>query len=130
MEDREWLVGVAAARRTQIPVHAVGLGDPERESPVTVRGRLLEFAEPGGLPDAVQTRLHEEVLTAISAQTGGQYLPSRQGPVLAGDFFRDAVEGDGSRELSEDAAPQPRDRSAGFVAAGLLCLLAATLRGR
>jgi hypothetical protein len=40
-----------------------------------------------------------------------------------GDWFARAIEPRPSRELSDDAIPQPKDRSIWFAGAGLLFLL-------
>ena len=117
-DDREWAAGVTAARAAGIPVHAVGIGDPARPTPLLRDGRPVAFENA-----AVTTRLHEEVLTAVAAEGRGGYLPARQAAVPpAGTFFREQATGP-TRELADDARPQPRDRSAWFFAAALLLLL-------
>ena len=129
-DDREWLTGVSAARQARTPVHTVGFGDPARDSPVLVAGRLLEAANAAGVLDPVQTRLREDVLTEIASATGGHYDPARQEPPRLAEFFRTHVEADATRELSDDATPQPRDRSGPFFALAAVCLLAAWLGAR
>ncbi|HET6574936.1 MAG TPA: VWA domain-containing protein, partial [Fimbriiglobus sp.] len=120
--DREWAKGVSAARQASIPVHAVGVGDPDRSSPIFVNGRQLEFAGPDGKSRSVQTRLHEDVLKAIAEEGRGHYLPARREVPRLGEFFRTQIEPNPSRELTDDALPQPKDRSAWFFGFGLLCL--------
>lgn len=120
--DREWAVGVSAARRASIPVHAVGVGDPVRGSPVFVNGRRLSFADPDGEATEVQTRLREDVLQSIAGEGRGSYLPARRDVPRLDEFFRKAIEPNPSRELTDDALPQPKDRSAWFLGFGLLCL--------
>lgn len=114
--DREWAAGVTAARAARIPVHAVAIGDPARDSDI------------GG---GVQTRLREGVLRDIVTEARGQLLSTRRERPAVGAFFRTNIEPTGRpRELSDDALPQPRDRSAWFLAAGVGCLLAGRLRLR
>jgi len=114
--DREWAAGVTAARAARVPVHAVALGDPARDSSI-----------PGG----VQTRLHESVLRDIVTEGRGQLLAARRERPAVGAFFRASIEPNTRpRELTDDALPQPRDRSAWFLAAGVGCLLAGRLRPR
>ena len=129
-DDREWLTGVSAARQAHIPVHAVGFGDPAHDSPILIGGKLLEGLNAAGVRDPVQTRLREDVLTEIAAATGGHYEPCRQEPPRLAAFFRRRVASDATRELSDDATPQPRDRSGPFFAVAALCLLAAWLWAR
>jgi uncharacterized protein (DUF58 family) len=117
-DDREWAAGVTTARAAGIPVQVVGVGDPVRPTPLVRDGQPVLFA---GVP--VASRLHEELLTAVAAEGRGSYLAARQVAVPpAGAFFRQV--GDAStRELTDDARPQPRDRSAWFFAAALALLL-------
>ncbi len=121
-DDREWAAGVSVARQASIPVHAVGLGDPVHPSPVLVDGRLLESIGKDGVRDPVQTRLHEDVLKAIAEEGRGSYLPARREVPRLGEFFRTRIEPNPSRELSDDALPQPKDRSAWFLGIGLALL--------
>ena len=120
--DREWVTGVSAARQASIPVHAVGVGDPDRDSSIFVRGQLLEFAGEDGVPSPVPTRLREAVLNSIAEDGRGLYLPARREVPRLGEFFRSKIEPNPSRELTDDALPQPKDRSAWFLGLGLLCL--------
>ena len=56
-EDREWLRGSDEARKAQIPVHTVGVGDPFEDY-------VLTFGE-----ELAPTRLREEPLKQIAAET-------------------------------------------------------------
>ncbi len=129
-DDRVWLTGVSAARQARVPVHAIGFGDPAHDSPILVGGRLLEATDANGVRDPVQTRLREEVLTEITSATGGHYGPARQEAARLAEFFRKHVVADATRELADDATPQPHDRSGPFFALSALCLLAAWLWAR
>lgn len=130
VDDREWASGINAARQANIPVHAIGIGDPDRMSPVTVNGQLLEYATKPGIPDPVQTRLHEEVLRAIADESRGYYVPVRREVPQLAEFFRTKIEPFPSRELTDDALPQPRDRAAWFLGIGVLFLVVGWLRER
>ena len=121
--DREWATGIAAARKANVPLHTVGIGDPETASLIPLGTAPLEFAEADGVPDLVRTRLHEDVLTAMATEGRGQYLPARrQTPDLA-TFVRNTVEKNPSRELMDDQLPQKKLRSAWFYGCGALFLL-------
>jgi Ca-activated chloride channel family protein len=128
--DREWAAGVAAARQASIPVHAVGVGDPDRDSSIFVNGQILEFAGEGGVPSPVPTRLREDVLKSIVGDGRGLYLPARRDVPRLGEFFRTRIEPNPSRELTDDALPQPKDRSAWFLGLGLLFLAVGWWRER
>lgn len=129
-DDREWASGVSSARAANIPIHAVGVGDPERSSPIIVDGRLLEFATVPGVPDPVQTKLHEDVMASIATEGRGHYLPARREVPKLGEFFRTKIEPLPSRELTDDALPQPQDRSVWFLGFGIILLAAAWIFGR
>jgi Ca-activated chloride channel family protein len=129
--DAEWIVGTTAARAAGIPIHVVGIGDPDNATPVTLDEGFLEFQKRDDLPpEPVETKLEEDVLKRIAAETRGQYLAARRTPPRLGEFFRAAVEPFPSRTVSDDAIPQLRDRTAWFVAAALLLFLVGWVRGR
>lgn len=128
--DREWEAGVTAARAANIPVHGIGIGDPERDSLIRIDGVPLEYPGADGMLVPVRTRLHEDRLREIATAARGEYLPARRSVPDLAEFFRTRIEPYPSRELSDDAVPQSRDRSSWFLIAGLLLLLPAWARGR
>lgn len=127
VNDREWAVGVDAARQAGIPVHAVGLGNPTRSSPVFVDGIPLDFVD-GKDVTSVQSRLHEEVLQAIAAEGHGEYRPGRTGDPRLGEFYRTKIEPNPSRILDDDLIPQSKNRSVWFLLGGTVLFLLATRR--
>ena len=129
-DDHEWSVGVSAARKAHIPVHAVGVGNHKGIVPVIVNKQFLEFPFKDGIPEPVQTQLHEEVLIPLATEARGFYLPSRQELPRVGEFYRTKVEPNPARELTDDALPQPKDRSAWFLGFGLLVLAIGWMRER
>ena len=122
--------GCHAARSANIPVHVVGVGDPDRDSLVYRGDALLEAPGPNGVPAPVQTRLREGVAEAIAGEARGSYLQAGREVPRLGEFFRTRIEPHPTRELADDLLPQPRDRSAGFLAAAAGLLLFAWLRER
>ena len=128
--DREWVKGVSAAREVGIPVHAVGVGDPDRTSPVFVGGQPLETDGPNGVRDWVRTKLREDVLTAVATEGRGSYLPARREVPRLSEFYRATVEPNPARELSDDALPRLKDRSAWFLAAGAVLVVLGRWRDR
>ena len=117
-DDREWVEGIGTARTAEIPIHVVGLGDVV-DSPVLLKRRS------GAEGDLISTRLHEDPLREIARDSHGDYLPARREPARLGAFFRTHLEPLPSRELTDDAAVLPRDRSAAFWLLGLASLLLA-----
>lgn len=117
-EDEEWREGIAAARTAGVPVHTVGLGDPN--SPAT-----LVLGE-----DFVQTRLNESVLRTIAEETGGYYLPAQRQIPQVGDFFRQYLEPLPSRLAADENLPVLQERYRGFVLAALLLCCLFWLRSR
>jgi Ca-activated chloride channel family protein len=119
--DREWTLGVAAARKANIPVHTVGIGDPTKETSIVIDGELLKVETRPGVEEVAQTKLHEEVLRAIAAEGKGEYLPARRTVPKLGEFFRTAIETNPHRELTDDQLPQLKERYEWFLgpAAGL-----------
>lgn len=131
VDDQEWRHGSDAARMANIPVHTVGLGDPDHDSSVSVGDALLEFTPTeGGLRQPVQTRLHEAPLKSIAEETRGIFVASRQSPPRMGDVFRTRIEPYPSRAVSDDSIPQPRERFAWFLGAALVLFSINWLRGK
>ncbi|MCS7020964.1 MAG: VWA domain-containing protein [Gemmataceae bacterium] len=116
--DDEWQGGVAAARAADIPVHTVGLGDPQTPAVLVIADQL------------VQTRLDENVLRTIAERTGGQYVPAhRQIPPL-GDFFRQYLEPLPQRAVSDEALPVPQERYPWAIVPAVLIAILLWCRGR
>ena len=110
--------GIKDAADRQIPVHVVGVGDPLHASPLVV-----------GDPDNVEfTKLQEGFLRDIARRTHGEYLPARRDVPPLGEWFARFIEHRPSRELSDDALPQPKDRAVWFIGAGLLFVLLSWIR--
>lgn len=110
--------GIKDAADRQIPVHVVGVGDPVHPTPIVVADvDSVEF-----------TRLQEGFLRDLARRTRGEYLPARRDVPPLGEWFARTIEPRPSRELTDDALPQPKDRAAWFVAAGLLFFLLSWMR--
>ncbi len=116
--DNEWEEGLRLARQAQIPVHTVGLGSPDTAAVIPWDEAVLTFAG-----KTIRTRLHADVLEALARQTGGAYLGAQQRPPGLGRFFDKRIEPAASRELPDDALPQPQSRAGEFVALALVVLL-------
>lgn len=70
--DDEWQRGAQTARAAGIPVHAVGIGDPQTDSTIQdLEGRPLRFKG-----ENVLTRLQEKPLEELARLTGGKYFPA------------------------------------------------------
>lgn len=120
--DEEWSIGAAAAQEAKVPVHVVGVGDPETPSKVPIKGGFLlhNYKE-------VLTKLEEQPLEAIAAQTGGRYVPARTSALPLGQLFRERIEPGDARELTEDALPVYRPRYLWCFVPALALLLAGLL---
>lgn len=130
-DDREWARGADVARKAGIPVHTVGIGNPDAESLILLDDGFLEVpAKDDQPPDPVRSRLKEEPLKQIAAETRGEYLPARREVPRLGDFFRAAVEPLMNRTVSDDAIPQPRERYAWFLAPALVLFGVGWVRGK
>jgi Ca-activated chloride channel family protein len=124
--DGEWRDGVRAAREKGVPVHTVGIGDPDRASPIpAAEGSVLTYQG-----HAVGTRLEEQPLEAIAGQTGGTYTAARTKALPLGELFRTTVEPRGGR-AGEDRVSTPRQHASWFFGGALALLgLGAGRRGR
>lgn len=117
--EREIQTGIAAALKAKIPIHVVGVGDPEQPS-----------IFPVGRPDSdVQeiivgpTKLFEAPLKQIANATGGAYQMAGRDPPNLDEFFRTKIEPQATRSLDEDVVPERRDRSAWFLLPAFVLLV-------
>jgi tetratricopeptide (TPR) repeat protein len=128
VEDNEWAEGIEAAKSAKIPVHTVGVGDPDRASPIPFGDAFLQH---GGV--LVKTRLHEKPLLEIARRTGGIYLPARTSPLPLGKIFHDVIEPRGERLTSEVEStadlPLLRQRYPWFLGTALALLTGTMLIG-
>ncbi len=117
-EDKEWLLGSTKARENDIPVHTVGIGNPEAGGIILLGNELQS------------TRLKEEPLKQIARETRGIYIPARTNSPQLGEFFRSQLEPLPSRSVSDDSAPLPHERYAWFLGPALILFLIGWLRNR
>jgi Ca-activated chloride channel family protein len=117
--DEEIEEGIKAARDAKVPVHVAGVGDPKEASTVVYRRADGEEEVIG------PTKLQGERLKEIARQTNGIYLPAEREVPRLGEFFHASIEPRPSRELPEDALPQPRERYLWFLAPALVLLVLA-----
>src|SRR6202041_1411137 len=104
-DDKEWLQGSTKAREKKIPVFTVGIGNPDKPCVLVLGAELTE----------VSTKLEEEPLKQIAAETRGQYIAARTNPPQLGEFFRSQLEGLPGREVSDDTIPLPKERYPWFL---------------
>lgn len=110
--------GIKDAADRHVPVHVAGVGDPTRASALVMGDdESVEF-----------TKLQEGFLRDIARRTKGEYLPAHRDVPPLGEWFATSIEPRPSRELSDDALPQPKDRSIWFIGAGLLLFLLSWVR--
>ncbi len=117
--DGEWRAGIARARAEGVPVHCVGIGDPDEEHPIRV-GRA-SLAHDG---KEVGTRLKEGPLREIAVQTGGTLTLPGNRPLALGVYYLALIESQPQREGADGGLPVLRPRYAYFLlpAFGLLSL--------
>ncbi len=137
--DNEWRGGIDAARKHNIPVHVVGVGNPLAGSRIPVPRRYLVGAGRSGTEhtyleyngQAVLTRLHEKPLEEIARRTGGTYTPARTKDLALGELFHDVIESRGTREETDEALTLPvyEQHYAWFFGGGLALLAVQMLMG-
>jgi Ca-activated chloride channel family protein len=125
--DNEWFNGLLAAQKAEIPVHTIGIGDPDK-------GRPIPAPEPGGYlqhkGQNVLTRLIEPPLQTMAEQTRGIYTPARTGPITLVELFRTKIEPGRKREAVDEALPVYRQRYPWFFGAALLLLTLEMISGK
>jgi Ca-activated chloride channel family protein len=116
--DDEWREGLKIAQKAGISIHTVGVGDPDKGSPVPVgtEGQLLYQGQP------VLTRLEEKPLVEIAKPTGGTYTAARTKVIRLGELFRDHIEPRASREDADEVLPVYQQHAGWFFGGALLFL--------
>jgi Ca-activated chloride channel family protein len=117
-DDREWVRGADEARKADIPVYTVGVGNPFEDY-------ILTFGE-----ELAPTRLREEPLKQIAAETRGQYIGAQRHVPQLGEFFRASLEPLPGRSVSDESIPLSRERYPWFLSVALALFLISWVRGR
>jgi Ca-activated chloride channel family protein len=114
-DDNEWIRGADSARNANIPVHTVGVGNPD------VPAVIALMSASGG--ELVSTQLQEEPLIRIAAETRGSYLPARRQTPRLGEFFASQIEPYPNRVFTDDSVPLPKERYPWFLALALMLFM-------
>ncbi len=124
--DKEWLQGAEEARRRNIPVHTICLGNPAEESTIPSAGGVMQF---GGRP--VKTRVNEATLQEIARRTHGSYVPAFMENLPLGKLLPSILSNrpEGSDEEAAQSLPVWQQRYIWFLAPSLLFLVLAFLIG-
>jgi Ca-activated chloride channel homolog len=122
--DEEWRAGAEEARRRNIPVHTICLGDPTGEYSIPWAGGVLQFA---GRP--VKTRVNEATLKEIARRTHGSYVPAFMENLPLGKLLPSILSNrpDESEEEAAQSLPVWQPRYVWFLAPSLLFLVLALL---
>jgi len=114
----ERALGVHAANEARIPIHTIGLGDPDHDASVPFDYGTLNV-----------TRLHEGPLREMARTTGGVYVAIHPGKTAAlGEVFSDLMARD-LRERSDSGVPVFKQRYAWFFGPALFLLALSLLLG-
>jgi Ca-activated chloride channel family protein len=124
--DGEWRKGVAVAQKVQVPVVAVGIGDPEPRRPVHIP-LGDDVLRHDGAP--VQTRLEEKPLEETARLTNGTYVRAGTSALDLSRLFQNWMQKRTLRTVDERALPVYRQRYPWFFGAALVLLAAAMLIG-
>jgi len=82
-DDEEWLTGTLEARRQQLPVHVVAVGDPSAGHAIPKGSDVLRFDG-----EVIQSRLSEPLLQEIARRTDGLYFPAHLHALPLGRLLR------------------------------------------
>lgn len=118
--DGEWQKGIARARREQVRIHCLGIGDAQEGHRIPVGSGWLEH-----MGQEVRTRLEEAPLRSLTQQTGGQLFLADMRPVALGELYLERI-AQGPAEESPDLLAVPRQRPEWFLL-GAFVLLALPL---
>jgi Cu/Ag efflux protein CusF len=122
--DGEWQDGIDKALALGIPVHVLGIGDPNQARPIRIGTTVLLHDD-----KEVRTRLEETPLHAIAEQTKGIYWPARTRAVPLGQMYLDNIVALPMREQSDDTLPLYQQRYLWFLLPAFGLLVCASLFG-
>lgn len=80
--DQEWVAGVELFRGLRLPIHVIGLGDPDRSASIPTPAGPLLFAG-----ETVKTQRNDRLLREIATRTGGIALLSETTMIPLGDVI-------------------------------------------
>jgi Ca-activated chloride channel family protein len=122
--DGEWQDGIDKALALKIPVHVVGIGDPDQAWPIRIGSTVLRHDD-----KEVRSQLQETPLQTITKETHGQYWPSRTLGVPLGHLYLDHIAARPVREQSDDTLPLYQQRYLWFLLPAFGLLVCASLLG-
>jgi Ca-activated chloride channel family protein len=127
VRDEEWRAGISAAHAQGIPVHAVGVGDPEKGSTIPTQSGPLRHGD-----QPVLTKLEERPLQEIARLTGGKYVAAQTKALPLGELFFAQIEPRPGHHDEEggEAMQAYRPRYAWFLGPALVLLALEMLLGR
>jgi Ca-activated chloride channel family protein len=125
--DEEWRIGISAARERRIPVHTIGVGDPDHSSSIPTDDGALRHGE-----KTVLTRLEEKPLEEIARLTNGKYVAAHTKALPLGELFRSRIAGHSGPDDAVEANSLQiyRPRYAWFLGPALLLLAVEMILGR
>lgn len=116
-QDEEWRAGIAAALEADIPVHTVGIGDPDNGGRIPQgSGYFLYNGQ------EVRTRLQEKPLEQIARRTRGIYTPARTKALPLGELFTEQLAARPGHEDQEDVLPAYHQHYEWFFGGALVVL--------
>lgn len=125
-ETADAMDAVKLAKKLDLLVAAVGIGNPEHASAIPVLPNGSVLVERG---EVVRSRLNEAPLTALASGTGGIYVPARCRPVDVAPIAHLAVERAGTIDRQRFLTA-PAEQYRWFLVAALVLLVLETGRYR
>jgi Ca-activated chloride channel family protein len=118
----DWRAGAERALAAGIPVHALGVGDPQTSAFIPTGRSEEPYMLYRG--EKVTTRRRDDILEGLTAPTGGIYLAEESRPQPLVWWWQTQVAPRPVREWSADQRPVYRHRYAWFFGLALLLLAA------
>jgi Ca-activated chloride channel family protein len=114
--DADWQAGLRDVADAGVPIHTVGIGDSQKDSPVP------------GMPNA-RTRLQVHPLREIARRTGGHYLDAGIDAPRIVEFYQQRIESKPVNARTAAIPPQPPSRHVWFYLLATLLLAGAWFVG-
>ena len=124
------LDAAALAKKRNVPVFTVGIGDPRRDGVVPGEGGKGVQQYKG---QAVTARLEDKTLAAIAKASGGRYVPlatAGTAETTLGSIYRRFLRQVAAKEQAEEEELRATERFGVFLVPGILLMLLAGMLSR
>lgn len=114
--DDDWQRGVTELRKLAVPLQVIGVGDPNRASPIRWQGDWMSYVNDDGERVTVQTQLNAERLQTIAKAADGSYVAVERGDTDLETIYSEMTAPEATRKTELAGRSQVPNRAGLFYA--------------